>query len=188
MATTLRTDKMLYLDMEMTCWGAVPTDMQPEIIQIGVAELDVATYQVVRRQGWYVRPQRSTVSAYCTELTHITPDLLRKEGRPLVECLRSLKKSFSIQNKMVCAWGDDVTELVQAASDEGMTLHMQGLNLGFLWNCTTQAPRRVGLQAALGQLGLAFEGRPHDAVEDAVNTARLHAEWLRRTRGMIPGG
>ncbi len=44
----------------------------------------------------------------------------------------------------------------------------------------TKSKKRVALEDALEQLGLGFEGRPHDGLDDAVNTARLLVEMMRR--------
>jgi hypothetical protein len=41
---------------------------------------------------------------------------------------------------------------------------------------------QLSLRAALELLGLSFEGSAHMALADARNTARLHAEIIRRLR------
>src|SRR5687767_879866 len=67
-------DRILVIDVEATCWprGEEPAGVESEIIEVGVAEVDVAAAAVVGNASLIVRPQRSTISAYCTELTTLT--------------------------------------------------------------------------------------------------------------------
>ena len=75
------TDKIIIIDLEATCWqGAVPAGQENEIIEIGLSVLDTLTGEISKNQGILVKPQRSSVSEFCTELTTITQDLLDKQG------------------------------------------------------------------------------------------------------------
>ncbi len=61
------------VDVEATCWQDGPPDGQvSEIIEIGLTTVDLSLGQRIGRHRILVRPQRSAVSAFCTELTGLT--------------------------------------------------------------------------------------------------------------------
>ena len=85
------TDKIIIIDLEATCWqGEVPKGQQNEIIEIGLAVLDSQTGIITKNQGILIKPQRSSVSPFCTELTTITQDLLDKNGVSFEEAIEKL--------------------------------------------------------------------------------------------------
>ena len=63
-------DKILVIDLESTCWDGPPPEGQvSEIIEIGVVTLDVAALQRVDKQSILIKPTKSEISAFCTQLT-----------------------------------------------------------------------------------------------------------------------
>ena len=73
-----RLDAVLVVDVEATCWkGATPPGETSEIIEIGVCLADVATGERRERESILVKPTRSGISAFCTELTTITPEMVQ---------------------------------------------------------------------------------------------------------------
>jgi len=70
---TKKLDQILVIDVESTCWeGNPPEGQESEIIEIGVCTLGVASGERVERESILVKPQRSTVSSFCTRLTTLT--------------------------------------------------------------------------------------------------------------------
>src|SRR3954452_20346901 len=66
---------MLVVDVECTCWpapGDPPKGQHSDIIEIGLALIDVAGLQVLQTGTLLVKPERSSVSEYCTQLTTLT--------------------------------------------------------------------------------------------------------------------
>lgn len=62
------------VDVEATCWaGSPPPGAVSEIIEIGLTVVDLDAGERVARHRILVRPVRSTVSEFCTELTGLTP-------------------------------------------------------------------------------------------------------------------
>ncbi len=44
---------VLYLDLEWTCWNVPPpVGMKPEIIEIGVAEMDMSTLSIIQETAY----------------------------------------------------------------------------------------------------------------------------------------
>ncbi len=96
-------DRIVCFDLEMCCWNDGRTSRTGEIIEIGVAELDLNTGRIVRRAQHYVRPEHDEISPFCTELTGIKPDLIEKNGKPLATILRSIEQKFGGRHKIYAA-------------------------------------------------------------------------------------
>lgn len=190
MSLRLRTDVALILDVESTCWdGPPPPGMQPEIIEIGVAELDMRDLVILRDASYLVRPVRSEVSDYCTALTGHTADSLRRAGRPIGEVFRTFSKNFGPSRKVMMAWGDDWMDLARDAELTGVAnpFPREGfLNIGQMSTLMSGSRTRLGLAAALEAAGLSFEGQQHRGIVDARNTALLVAHYARGFRELFP--
>lgn len=66
-------DQIIVVDLEATCWeGNPPPGEEQEIIEIGVCALDIASGKRSRKRSLLIRPERSTVSHFCTQLTTLT--------------------------------------------------------------------------------------------------------------------
>lgn len=180
MSTSLRLDRILFVDLELTCWtGAPPPGETSEIIEIGLAEVDPAALAVTRSGRFLVRPPTSTVSDFCAELTGITQDDLRRHGRPLPEVFGSLRKDWGPGRKAWYAWGADRILLDQAIARgdaEGHPFSPGFFDLAQMYASLRGCSERVSLEDALTREGLAPEGRRHSAEGDAVDAARV---WMR---------
>jgi hypothetical protein len=87
-------DHILVVDVESTCWdGQPPPDQISEIVEIGLCVVDVATLARVERRSILVRPVRSTVSAFCTQLTTLTQADV-DAGMPLAEGCQLLGQDY----------------------------------------------------------------------------------------------
>lgn len=62
-------DRLLIIDVESTCWaGQPPGDAESEIIEIGIALLDLASGEPLSKDSLLVKPERSTVSPFPMDL------------------------------------------------------------------------------------------------------------------------
>ena len=90
------TDKIIIIDLEATCWqSTVPQGQENEIIEIGLAVLDAETGEITKNQGILIKPQRSRVSPFCTELTTITQELLDENGVLFEEAINQLIDEYN---------------------------------------------------------------------------------------------
>jgi len=177
--------RALYLDLEWTCWNVPPPPgMQPEIIEIGIVEMDLDTLEVVQEAAYFVRPRRWEISIKCTNLTGITADDVRN-APPLGEVLATLTQRFEPQQKACCAWGEDVSVIAKTCKRHGLVSPFRRpINLATVFQGALATKDQKSLGAAVQMLGLEFDGVPHGALPDARNTARVHACILRRMRGV----
>ncbi|XP_009868413.1 PREDICTED: ERI1 exoribonuclease 2, partial [Apaloderma vittatum] len=160
--------------------------------------LNAATGEIESEFHTYVQPQEHPIlSEFCTELTGITQNQV-DEGVPLNICLSLfLKWIRKIQKEKKIVFNTDMpsnsTSEAKACTfvtwtdwDLGVCLHYEckrkQLRKPDILNSwiDLKATYRVfynrkpkGLNGALQDLGIAFEGREHSGLDDSRNTARL---------------
>ncbi|MHD0644718.1 3'-5' exonuclease [Pseudomonas aeruginosa] len=164
-------------DMEMCCWpeGEGPKRIG-EIISIGIAKLCLVTGKITRDGHYYVRPDEDEVSPFCTELTGITRKMVYNQGRPLQDVIGSVVQKFGGPGAVWVAWGSDDVYLREQCTAKGFSSPIEmAFNASVLYRVHMRSsdPRSIGLEKTLQRHGLEFEGRPHNALNDAINLARL---------------
>lgn len=178
-------DKILVVDVESTCWeGSPPEGQISEIIEIGIALVDVATLTRGDKRSLLVKPERSEVSAFCTQLTTLTAEDLRDAGS-LAEAAQVLKRDLRSGQRVWASWGDyDRRQFEKVCQALGVpypfgTSH---LNLKTLFAVASGLHHEVGMAAALERIGLPLEGTHHRGGDDAWNIAGILCWLLGRTR------
>lgn len=178
-------DTILVIDLESTCWDGPPPEGQvSEIIEIGVATLDVATLQRVEKRSILIKPERSVVSAFCTELTTLTAEHLKDAGT-LAEAAKVLKKEFRAQDRLWASWGDyDRRQFERVCKDAGVgyPFGISHLNVKTLFSVAHGLDREIGMDMACDHVGVPMEGTHHRGADDAWNIAGLLASLLRGMR------
>jgi inhibitor of KinA sporulation pathway (predicted exonuclease) len=186
----LRTDRLLVVDLELTCWaGAPPAGEAAEIIEIGVVEIDAPDLRVSRAKRYLVRPCRSQVSDFCAAFTGLDAATLQREGRPYAEVANGIRKEFGTPRKVWMAWGQDDRALAAEERASGTPSPFSGgfVDLCLLWTQLTGSGALASLEDALATAGLAPQGHAHSALDDATNAARVWLDMARRWRVGIGG-
>ena len=175
-------NRMLFVDVELTCWEGPPPDGEAsELIAFGIVDLKTDDLEIRREKMFYVRPQFSVISPFCSTLTGITP----KEAQaapPLPEVVRTIRKTFGKSDW--CAWGRDDALIRESCERAGTELPFLGSfhDLAAQVRSLLGLTYRLGLDEALDRFGLDWEGPPHDALADARNLARLFGTLAQRLR------
>lgn len=173
--------KIIIIDLEATCWpGKTPKGEQHEIIEYGLAVLDVASGEIVANEGILVKPTSSTVSAFCTELTTITPEMVAT-APSFGEASRYLQEKYKAHRHPWASYGAyDLSQLQRQCAREGVPfpLSAQHLNVKALFALRHRLPHPVGMDAALQKTGLPLEGTHHRGVDDARNIAKILRQLL----------
>lgn len=168
------------VDVEATCWEGTPPEGQAnEIIEIGVCELDVRTAERVSKRSILVRPERSTVSPFCTELTTLTQEQV-DQGVTFVEACRLLRKDFDAKDRVWASYGD--YDRKQFERQGTYPFGPRHVNVKTLFALTRALPREVGMAQAMELAGLPLEGTHHRGDDDAWNIAALFGTILRSAR------
>jgi len=99
-------DQILVIDLESTCWeGQPPAGMTSEIIEIGLCVVDVARLERLERRCLLVKPVKSEISPFCTQLTTLTAADMESAGT-LADATGILKKEYRGPERLWASWGD----------------------------------------------------------------------------------
>lgn len=171
------TDKIIIIDLEATCWqGEVPVGQENEIIEIGLSVLDTQTGDISQNVGILVKPQRSVVSSFCTELTTITQHLLDKEGILFHEAIEMLLEKYHPADYTWASYGAyDINMLQKQCKKFNVPYPMgkQHINVKTLFTETKGLAKPTGMNGALHILNIPLEGIHHRGVDDAKNIAKI---------------
>lgn len=175
------TDEIIVVDLEATCWDTIPPNGQvSEIIEIGVCVLSRRNrenlWQINGAESIIVKPTRSTISQFCTNLTTLTQKDVDK-GVSLFDACRHLEAIYDTKNKPWAAWGDYDREEFQKEC-KGVVRYPFGRtfwNMKDMFSLLTKLDREIGMAEALKLCGLDLKGTHHRGVDDAINTARILA-------------
>ncbi|MFB9076603.1 exonuclease domain-containing protein [Flavobacterium procerum] len=171
------TDKIIIIDLEATCWqSAVPKGQQNEIIEIGLAVLNTENGEITKNNGILIKPQRSTVSSFCTELTTITQDLLDRNGVNFEEALNMLVDEYNPDLYTWASYGQyDLNMLRKQCQSFGVEYPMSNehINVKTYFAEKFGLDRATGMNGALQMLNIPLEGTHHRGVDDAKNIAKI---------------
>jgi len=176
-------DKILIVDIEATCWdGGNPPGMESDIIEIGICLLDVKSGEISGNRGIIVKPERSVVSPFCTELTTITQELVDTEGISFKESCNILKKEYQAQSRAWASFGAYDAKQFQkqcVAMDIGYPFGPSHINVKTLFALAKKLDHEQGMAGALALLNIPLEGTHHRGVDDANNIAKIF-RWILR--------
>ena len=180
---------VLIIDVESTCWE--PPEVQPrneisEIIEIGIAVVNLKDLKIVENNSIIIRPQRSRVSKFCTKLTSLTQEYVDR-GTTFQEAVSILSKNYDSENRVFVSWGDyDRKMFERNCKDYGVKYPFgpRHLNLRNTFTILHGLDREPGMDQALTQLGMTLDGIHHRGIDDARNIANLFIYTLKKFRGV----
>ena len=174
------TDNIVIIDLEATCWnGPIPQGQVNEIIEIGICVLDAYTGDITDSRGILIKPERSTVSPFCTELTTITQDMLDQEGISFEEACEIVRDEYEGHYNTWASYGDYDRNMMQRQCkirNIEYPLSHDHINVKRLFYEIKDLRRKVGMKGALQMLNIPLEGTHHRGVDDAKNIAKI-MDW-----------
>jgi inhibitor of KinA sporulation pathway (predicted exonuclease) len=166
---------ILAVDVESTCWlGKPPSGEQSEIIEIGVCIVSLPDGTRSQKGSLLIKPTRSKVSEFCTELTSITPKMLA-DGMSFAEACAYLREEYASQERAWLSWGNyDRGMFEQQCTSFGVDYPFAAchINLKALFGQKTGIGKR-GMRRALDYAKILLEGAHHRGGDDAWNIAAL---------------
>ncbi|MER6620928.1 3'-5' exonuclease [Streptomyces sp. NPDC000931] len=172
-----RTENLVnVVDVEATCWaGSRPPGEVSEIIEIGLTVIDLDAGERLARHRILVRPVRSTVSKFCTELTGLTQHEV-DQGLAFAEACLLLAAEHRAGARPWVSWGDydrhQFTRQCQATRTP-YPFGRRHTNAKAVFTEAHSLRKRPGMAQALEIAGLRLEGRHHRGEDDAWNIAAL---------------
>ena len=177
------------IDVEATCWeGRPPPGEVSEIIEIGLCVVDVEARKRVAKHRILVRPTRSAVSAFCTELTGLTSAEV-EGGVDFRDACALLEREHRSRSRAWASWGDyDRRQFEHQCSGGGVSYPFgsRHTNAKRAFTECFGLRRKPGMSAALDHAGLPLEGRHHSGADDAWNIAALILEIMPRESRPVP--
>lgn len=182
-------NNVLVIDVESTCWE--PPEVQPkneisEIIEIGIAVVNIKDLKIVQNDSIIIRPQRSKVSNFCTKLTTLTQEYVN-QGTTFQAALAILKRDFKSEDRTFVSWGDYDRKMFERNSRDYGVKYPFGprhMNLKNSFTMLHGLEREPGLDTALDYLGMKLDGTHHRGVDDARNIANVFIHTLKKFRGV----
>ena len=171
-------DKILVIDLESTCWEE-DGDYQKnnsEIIEIGICKYVISTGEIEAKKSYYIKPENSEISEFCTKLTGITKKIIEKEGVSLETALKRIKNKYRSQARIWAAFGDYDRIMLEKECKKREISHPFGetyLNIRSLMTVKNKMAKGIGLTEALILVKESFDGNEHCGADDAYNTAKL---------------
>jgi inhibitor of KinA sporulation pathway (predicted exonuclease) len=172
--------KLFSLDLELN---------QPsrKVIQVGACAFSHKTGQIVDRFLIYVNPYEK-LSPEITQLTGIHQKDVDTEGYSVKEAYFLLKKFVEknkcFKNPIVWGsgtWNDSLCLYQQADPGEANFMGHRVIDAKTIYQSSrlrNWKKVKGGLVTAMEELGLHFEGKNHNALADAINTAKI---WIHLT-------
>ncbi|SFE19529.1 Inhibitor of the KinA pathway to sporulation, predicted exonuclease [Actinacidiphila alni] len=164
------------VDVEATCWeGQAPAGEVSEIVEIGLTVVDLGARERVGRHRVVVRPARSRVGGFCTELTGLTQAEV-DGGVPFAEACRMLARDHAAGARAWASWGDyDRHQFTRQCRAAAVPYPFGAVhtNAKAVFTEAYGLRKRPGMAEALRVAGLPLEGRHHRGEDDAWNIAAL---------------
>lgn len=196
---------IIVIDFESTCWKE-KNNYGQEIIEFPAVLLNTSTGEVESEFHTYTQPQEHPVlSEFCTELTGIT-QMQVEAGVPLLICLSRFSRWLqNLQGQKGLVFQNRQQEPVQPSASQKLCTFLTwsdwDLGVCLQYECKRKQINKPpvlnswidlrstyrlfynrkpkGLNGALQDLGIQFEGREHSGLDDARNTAQLAARMMR---------
>ena len=175
--------KALIIDVESTCWetpNEQPAGQTSEIIEIGIAVVNIDKRVIEANDTILVKPQMSKVSQFCTKLTTLTQEQV-DTGVTFQEAMSLLKKKYNSSNSLFVSWGDyDRKMFERNCQDYGVKYPFgpRHMNLKNTFAVLHGLERELGMDAALFAYNLKIEGTHHRGIDDAKNIAKIFIDLV----------
>lgn len=176
--------KLTALDLELN---------QPsgKIIQIGAVIGDTKTGDISQRLKIYVNPGEP-IAPFITDLCGITQDQIDSDGVDLDTAYSQLKSWHRQHSEFmnVITWGggdsDTIYRQLSDASKDDWCFGRRWIDAKTIHVSSMIAKQDKvysgGLSTAMKAYNLKFQGRKHDALDDAENTFKIYYEMIYRLR------
>lgn len=180
-----RLDRIIVVDIEATCWqGKPPAGQENEIIEVGICVVDIISGQAIEKDSILVKPERSQVSEFCTQLTTLTQSQVDK-GISFAEACSLLCKKYSTHQRVWASYGEyDKKQFERQCLARSIKYPFgrKHINVKTLFAIINAMPHEVGMARALEILNLPLEGTHHRGDDDAWNIGRILSRLLCQAR------
>ena len=174
------------VDVEATCFGGKPHPEKSEIIEIGICCLDAKEMVPMKASNAsiFIKPEETEISEYCTNLTHITKDMIDTSGISFREACSILTEKYLSKNHVWASWGNyDRRIFMDNCKKKNIKypFGVEHINVKTLFALMHRI-KPVGMEEALKIIRIPLEGTHHRGVDDAYNIAVILSSLLRENK------
>ena len=174
------------IDIESACDDTRDLSfLEKEIIQIGIAFIDLDGLTMAGNDRFFVKPRAATISEFCTKLTGITQDQVDK-GKDLADVFEHLRKTLNTGSMIMASYGDYDRDHIKRWCETWKLRYPFGprhINIKTLTRIAYSLDREPGLDQAAQML---WDGPPlgrhHNAGDDANTASFILRQLLRAMR------
>ncbi|GAA2896208.1 3'-5' exonuclease [Streptosporangium fragile] len=172
------------VDVEATCWPGrvVPPGQATEIIEIGLCVVDLAIRARVSRHRILVRPERSAITDFCTELTGLTRHDV-DQGLSFSAACALLVDEHEAKTRPWASWGGfDRRQFAEQCAATGVPYPFSPFHtdakqrFAAVYGLSHRPSRPEAFRVA----GLSPEGTEHRGADDAWNAGALVLDLAAR--------
>lgn len=179
-------DQILVIDVESTCWNGrmPPPGQMSEIIEVGLCTVDVRRLERIEKRCILIKPVRSKISEFCTQLTTLKTEDFHSAGT-LADAVGILKREYRSIDRLWVSWGDYDRRQFEKVCKELTVPYPFGrshMNVKTLFAIAYGDIGEIGIDTACERLGMPMEGTHHRGVDDAWNIAGILCHLLRAMR------
>lgn len=178
-------DAILVIDVESTFREeSPPLGQSSEFIEVGLCSINLKTLPRTEKRSILVRPVKSKLSEFCTELTTLTPEMFR-DASSLTHAANTLRKEFDSKNRLWANWGDyDRKQFERACYEQDVNSPIGSIHLSVksLFAAAVGTAHELALDRACRRPGIKMEGTHHRGDDDAWNIAGILCRLLESMR------
>lgn len=158
-----------------------------KIIQIGACTGNIVTGEIFEKLSVFINPHEQ-LTQKIIDLTHITQEdvdggVTLEEGYRKLQAMHEKHKGFV--NPLTWGGGDSIELLTQLQKEntafQGWCFGRRWIDTKTLfvsWRIANGQQIQGGLAKSMVKLGLKFEGKKHNGLDDAVNTFLMYSKLL----------
>jgi inhibitor of KinA sporulation pathway (predicted exonuclease) len=173
------------LDLEFNQQEDAQGNRSSKIIQIGICIGNIFTSAIYEKRRWYVNIDEA-LNPRIVRLTGVTEDHLSRMGMPLDRAYKelcSVLAFYDCERNPITWGGNDGAELRRqlGLSEDEFVFGRCFFDMRTVlqWYCLSRGiKKQSGLAKSMLKVGLKFDGRKHDAMDDASNTFRIACKLL----------
>lgn len=174
--------KHIMIDLEMNSINKNNTEvrnfLKREIIEIGAVMMD-EDFNIINQLNVYIKPQFNPIAEKIEELTGISNERVLK-SKGFNDAMKEFIEWIGDDNAIIYSWSEhDLNQMKKECAykefqEERMKkLFDQWVDFQSEFGKLLGIEKKISLSYALGAAELSFEGREHNALDDAMNTAHI---------------
>lgn len=172
--------QILVIDVEATCWDNLPPNLieasqrRNEIIEIGITPIDIKTNEIGLSRSIIVKPNKTTISTFCTKLTTLTPEFVEKTGITFPEAIEILNDDYRTDINIWASYGDyDRDSFVRNCGWWSIAYPFNNNHINVKALVGAFVGKHLGTGKACEKLGIPWEGTHHRGVDDSRMIAKI---------------